>query len=115
MARLSRDQRLNDSASFAALFEKGRRRRCRYFGLTWSGLGARAGLAQGGALPDRSPRPDQPPAYAPLRNCVADVIGIELRPWEKALQADFDDADRAVVVPRHLRVLPSLRDSFHRV
>jgi dTDP-4-dehydrorhamnose reductase len=35
------------------------------------------------------PRPSTPPKFAPLANFAAAALGIELRPWEEALQAFF--------------------------
>lgn len=41
-------------------------------------------------------RPATVPAHAVLRNfCAATQLGITLRPWEEALQAYFEDRDRA--------------------
>ncbi len=41
---------------------------------------------------DHYPRAARPPAFAPLRNFVGAEAGIELRPWEEALRAYFEDS-----------------------
>lgn len=40
---------------------------------------------------DHYPRAARPPAFAPLRNFVGAEAGIELRHWEEALRAYFED------------------------
>ena len=39
---------------------------------------------------DEWPRPAPPPLYAPIVNFAGAALGIELRPWEEALQAYFE-------------------------